>query len=174
MDDPIARVATGVAEGTDIYVATLHEDGRSIAYFCGGPTTFQSHTRWFTGAPGDDGAFEHTLGDWRVQGVATADGATGTLTDDTGEQFPFTTQSTAGAEVAGLYRGQLDGCTVGVVVLDDSGVDAMQGTFFCEGAEAAAVQVIILSPSLTDDGGLEVQVQQQGAAETDTVQVMPV
>lgn len=172
--DPLARVATGVVTGTDIYVATLYEDDRAMAYFCGGPTTIATHTRWFTGMPGQDGAFDLTRDGWRVEFDPNADGATGALSDPDGEQYAFTTKSTEDLKTGGLYRAQLDGCAVGVVVLDDSGLSAMQGTHVCEGAEASAVQVIILSPALSDDGGLEVSVMLPGAAQATSLTVLPI
>ena len=172
--DPLARIATGVVTGTDIYVATLYEDDRAMAYFCGGPTTIATHTRWFSGMPAQEGAFDLTHDGWRVEFDASADGATGTLSDPDGEQYTFTTESTEDLSTGGLYMAQLDGCRVGVVVLDDSGLSAIQGSHVCEGAEASAVQVIILSPALSDDGGLEVSVMLPDATQATSLTVLPI
>jgi len=166
----VARVASGVVDGTDIFVATIYEEDRAIAYFCGGDETFETHTHWFAGPPGEGEAFEHTMGDVRVTAEVTADGASGTLVDAEGTEHPFTTTAPSGDSIAGLYSIDItDDCRAGVVVADVGGETQAQGVYFCE-QEQLFVQVIILEPALTASGGLEVDVELPEGTQTFTVE----
>ena len=173
MDDmgtpDVARIASGVVDGTDIFVATVYEDDRAIAYFCGGDETFETHTHWFAGPPGADGTFDHTMGDVQVTGEADADGASGTLVDAEGNEHAFTTKAPTGDSIAGLYSIDItDDCRAGVVVAEVDGQTQAQGVYFCED-EGLFVQVIILEPALTADGGIEVDVELPEGTQTFTV-----
>lgn len=166
----IARIASGVVEGTDIFVATVYEDDRAIAYFCGGPSTYDTHTHWFAGEPSEDGTFDLAMGDVRVTGEADADGASGTLVDAMGTEHTFTTKAPSADSIEGLYTIDVtDDCRAGVVVANDGGQTQAQGVYFCED-EGLFVQVIILEPALTADGGMEVDVELPEGMQTLTVQ----
>lgn len=166
----IARIAAGVVEGTDIFVATVYEDDRAIAYFCGGDETFATHTHWFAGEPGEDGTFDLSMGDARVTGEADADGASGTLVDSMGTEHAFSTKVPRADSIEGLYTIDVtDDCRAGVVVANNGGQTQAQGVYFCED-EGLFVQVIILEPALTADGGMEVDVDLPEGMQTLTVQ----
>ena len=154
-----ARMAAGVVEGTDIFVATVYDEDRVIAYFCGGDQTYETHTHWFVGEPGDDGAFEHTLGDWRVTGQVDADGASGTLVDPDGTEQAFAIDAAGDSSTAGLYSLDVDdNCRAAAVLTDVGGSTQGQGVYACED-EATFVQVIILAPGdLTANGEVEATV----------------
>ena len=174
MDDmgtaDVARIASGVVDGTDIFVATVYEDDRAIAYFCGGEQTYATHTHWFSGDPGEDGTFDLAMGDVRVTGEADADGASGTLVDSMGNEHPFTTKAPAGDSIAGLYSIDVtDDCRAGVVIAEDNGQTRAQGVYFCED-EGLFVQVIILEPALTAAGAIEVDVELPEGTQSFTVE----
>lgn len=157
--DTVARLASGTIAGTDIFVATVYEEGNAIAYFCGGDTTFETHTRWFAGPPTEAGAFEHSVEGWRVTGDADGDGVTGTLMLPDGTEHEYTTRDASESSLAGLYSAEVDGCRAGVIVVEGDGEPQAQGTYFCEGDDALFVQVIILAPvALSPGGGIDVSV----------------
>lgn len=173
-EPPVARLASGVVPGTDLLVATVYDEStdEAIAYFCGGDTTFGTHTRWFSGGEQTQDGFTDAQDDWEVTVEVDDTGATGTLTEPDGTTHAFTTTAVGSDSIAGLYSARVDDCTAGVVVVDEGGQARAQGTYFCTEPEFS-VQVIILAPvALTPDGGIEVEVPLPEG--TTTVLVAPV
>jgi hypothetical protein len=159
-DDPIElseRVHVARVDGSDVMLGAIVEGSSLTVYVCGGPSTFETHTRWFRGGFGEGGdadAFAIEADGFVLRGSRTEDGLEGALVEPEGVEHAFATTPTTDSDAAGLYTTAVDGCTTGVVVMPDS---TLQGTY-CNSA-GEFTQVIILQPSDLSANGFEVSVE---------------
>jgi hypothetical protein len=164
-----AQTFVGTVEGTDAVVGAVTEDGQVTFYLCGGKTTFQPFTRWFSGAAAADGAF--SLASTRN---GTTFGLTGSLaagsgTITTGTQTLSWSAGPVSGEMDGLYAAMNGSCRIGAVVGDLHGAGtALQGVW-CEenaGNQDEYLQVTPITPIALTDQGIHVQVEGLPTAET--------
>ena len=162
-----AQAYVGSVEGTDAVVGAVTEDGKATFYLCGGATTFQSFTRWFSGAEGADGALSlESTRDGTTFGL-TGSLAAGSGTITTGTQTLSWRAEPATGDMNGLYAAMNGSCRIGAVVGDLHGKGtALQGVW-CEekaGNEDVYLQVTPITPIALTPEGIEVQVEGLPAA----------
>jgi hypothetical protein len=119
------RVAVGRIEGTDAAIATLVDAQGAVAYVCGGPTTFESWTRWYHGSDdeGDaDGEVALASADWLLE--IDDSGLSGSVLEPSGVAHAWS--ATPASEGTGLFTAVDAGCRAGVVV---SGEESIQGVW---------------------------------------------
>jgi hypothetical protein len=100
-------VYVGNVDGTDAKVALLVDNGNVLGYACGGNVSWSTHSSWF---PMNDasvlgnGTFKLTGANGHVlQGLYSADSATGTLTLPDGTELAWSASVAAENTPAGLY-----------------------------------------------------------------------
>lgn len=151
--DPVAPEGQWVGQltGTDAWVAISTAGDDAVAYICGGPTSLDSHTRWLLGS---GGATELTLeaDGWTLTASVTADGASGTLVDPTGDEADFDAVVAPSQDVAGLYTAMDAGCRDGVIVVSST---ASQGAW-CDDLGNLA-EVTPVTPAQMSPVGFEVE-----------------
>lgn len=110
----------GQMASSDAWVALSAEDGRVAAYVCGGPSTLETHTRWWSG----DAAADLSLVEdgWTFAATLAAGSIDGTLTDADGHAEDFSLVERPDGGLAGLFTGFDSGCRAGVIVLGDGSV----------------------------------------------------
>ena len=165
----------GTVQGTDAVIGAVEEDGRAVFYLCGGPTTYQSFTRWFSGATGGDGALSlSSARDGTTFGL-TGSLAAGSGTITTGTETLSWSASPASGATDGLYAAMNGSCRIGAVVGDLHGAGtALQGVW-CEeksGDVDVYLQVTPITPVTVTAQGIEVEVH--GLPAPGTVYVEPV
>ncbi len=150
------RTWVGRARASEEVVAIVEEAGAVLAYTCGGATTFQTHSRWFTGAPAEAGAVELTEEDWVFSASLNDGESEATALGPGGEEVVFDVRPT-GDEDEGVYEATDSGCRTGVVLqTDPAGATLLQGTW-CDSQQNAA-QVTPVLPVEVQSGRLHVQV----------------
>jgi hypothetical protein len=100
-------VYVGTIDDSDAQIALVVEDGKVLAYTCGGNATWDTHSSWF---PMNDqsltgqGTFELTGAKGHVlQGIYSTEGATGTLILPDGNKLVWTAELASDTTPAGLY-----------------------------------------------------------------------
>lgn len=154
-----APAFVGNVEGQDAVVGAVSDGERATFYLCGGDSTYETLTRWFTGSVAADGALDlsNAKGDWKVSG--NLESGSGQITGDQGETFTWTAHAASG-DVDGLYQVMDGSCRTGAVVgdLDGKGTTRLQGVW-CDG-EGNFAQVIPLRNQIELTAkGIEVTVQ---------------
>jgi hypothetical protein len=163
-----AQTFVGSVEGTDAVVGAVTEDGRATFYLCGGETTYQPFTRWFSGATGADGALSlESTRDGTTFGLtgSLASGA-GTITTGT-ETLRWSAEPASGA-MSGLYAAMNGSCRIGAVVGDLHGQGtALQGVWCDEQADDTNIylQVTPITPIALTSQGIQVEVEGLPTAE---------
>jgi hypothetical protein len=166
--------------GTDALVAIVATPHRARVYFCGGSSSFETLTRWFTVdiASSGDAVVEPDAGDWQLQARFDAQGATGaagTVTPGDGVARSFQAAAVATGTIAGLYEELAAPCGhIGLIVEQPAPGSAPIGQGACigpgpaPGAPAKVLQVNPLEPLVrTSDGTIAVVVA--GASEQELV-----
>jgi hypothetical protein len=152
----------GTVEGTDAVVGAVTEDGRATFYLCGGKTTFQSFTRWFSGATGADGALAlESTRDGTTFGL-TGSLASGSGTITTGTQTFSWSAAPAGGDMNGLYAAMNGSCRIGAVVGDLRGAGTTLQGVWCEEKvddEDVYLQVTPITPIALTSQGIQVEVE---------------
>ncbi len=100
-------VYVGTIDGSDAQIALVVENGKVLAYTCGGNATWATHSSWFPmneKSLSGEGTFELTGAKGHVlQGFYNVEGATGTLSLPDGTQLVWSAEVTAENTPAGLY-----------------------------------------------------------------------
>lgn len=145
----------GTLDGTDASVAWVFGGGEAIAFFCGGPSSLDSSTRWFRGAS-TDAHVALAAGAAKAAADVNGDTLSGTLDRGDGTVAAFSAHHVDDAAAEGLYEGNDDQGHAGVIV---KGNDAMQGAFIV-GATSAVLQIVPVRPGPLDiqNGTLAVKV----------------
>lgn len=142
----------GTVDGTDVSVGLVTDGSYTALFFCGGPTSFGTSTKWFRFAESSD-AFTAQSGSWIATGTTSGDGASGTLNRGNGQTVTWSASRVPEGSVMGLYESIDASGTAGVVVRSDTDV---QGAFI--DAERAIEQIIPIRPLEQTDQGLHVQI----------------
>jgi hypothetical protein len=152
-----SAVTIGRAIGHDTRLAVIEIDGRTLAYVCGGPSSYATHSRWFRGAS-TDGVLESE--GWRLR----LHGERPTLeTPSSGPSIEFESNAPVREDsMAGLYATMDRGCRTGVIVSEDEGgTPAIQGTWCDESGNFEQVEPAFYAPNADQNvlrSGFEVEV----------------
>lgn len=145
----------GTVDGTDVAVGLVTDGSYTALFFCGGPTSFGTATKWFRFAESSD-AFTAQAGGWTAVGTTSGDGVSGTLDRGNGQTLTWSASRVADGSILGLYE-SIDGSgTSGVVVRSETNAAGTQGALI--DAQGKVAQIIPILPLAVTDHGLHVQV----------------
>lgn len=142
---------------SDVVAAITVRDGEVRAYLCGGPTTYNTLSRWYDGrVDGSNSYYATTDEGSTVQGYVSGSYAYGDFATSGGASF-FVEGNPVEDDLSGLYAVEDDGCLTGVVVIDNGGGEPfVQGTW-CDD-QGRFAQVTPVTPFEKTDRGIHVQV----------------
>jgi hypothetical protein len=149
----------GEVEGSDVRLGVVMDGGaRARVFFCGGPSSFATSTRWLIADVKSGGAFSFDDMGWRVSGEVAMDRVTGELAigDEAGRAF--SARPVQKGTLAGLYEGQSECGRVGLIVLHDSPTSAARGQGACVGPGHPPEQVSPILPITLEAGGIQVEI----------------
>ncbi len=166
--ESIERLVGTVSE-SDVRVAAVIENDRARLFFCGGPSSYATSTRWIVVDLGDDGKFTFDDSGWTVQGTLSRGGLSGSV-EQNAEKRTFSTVRVAPGTIAGLYEGTADCGRVGLIVSQPDRESDPQGQGACVGEGHAPEQVNPILPVSLKEGEIQVKV---GDAETSVHEAAP-
>jgi len=149
----------GEVEDSDVLLGVVVDEGaRARVFFCGGPSSFASSTRWVLTEVDGDGAFSFEDTGWRVRGEIGANRIRGRLEigDDAGQDF--SAAPIRAGTLAGLYEGQAECGRVGLIVLQDRPSSPPRGQGACVGPGHLPEQVSPILPITLDAGAIAVEI----------------
>jgi hypothetical protein len=148
----------GKVAGSDAVVGAV-TDGENVQfYLCGGPSTYSTLTKWFTGPVGPGGALDLETDGFELTGDLAK--GSGQVRTAGGETLPWSVTPASGA-LGGLWSAETStSCRTGAVVGDFEGDGQMhlQGTW-CGDVKDVFAQVTPIMPWLTDERGIAVRVE---------------
>jgi len=144
----------GTVDGTDVSVGLVTDGSYTALFFCGGPTSFGTATKWFRFADSNDDSFSANAGSWTAAGTTNADGASGTLDRGNGQLLTWSASRVPDGSIMGLYESIDATGTAGVVVRSETDASGTQGAFI--DAQRAIEQIIPIRPLEQSDHGLHV------------------
>lgn len=168
---PHTGVSVGAATNHDARLGVVRSDQQILAYVCGGPSSYATHSRWFRGPAGTElSARSLTIESegWELALELDGDELRATLRDPNaaGETIAFTENAPAAeGTMAGLYSALDRGCRTGVIVFQASAdqAPALQGTWCDDSGNFQQVERTISNPALDRSSarmtGFEVEVQ---------------
>lgn len=145
----------GTVDGTDVSVGLVTDGAYTALFFCGGPTSFGTATKWFRFADSGDSFTAHA-GSWTATGTTNGDGASGTLDKGNGQTLTWSASRAPDGSLVGLYESIDSSGTSGVVVRDDTNAAGTQGALIT--TQGAIEQIIPILPLEQTENGLRVQV----------------
>jgi hypothetical protein len=143
---PPARVWVGAVEGTEVKVALADRNGAVELFFCGGPDSFATNTRWFVEGALLDAPFSFTSGGWSVKGDVRERVASGNVQADNDEPAAWTAAAADPATIAGLYEGSAPCGKLGLIVSQPTADDEPTGQGACLRVEGERVTVEQVNP----------------------------
>ena len=145
----------GEIEDSDVRLAVLSRADRVRMFFCGGETSLETSTRWFTliDLQGGETTFEEQ--GWHVEVRVKPEGVTGTLARETDESRAFSAVPVAKGTLAGLYEGFSDCGRMGLIVTQPTRAAEISAQGACVGAELPK-QVNPIMPIAQEDGRIPV------------------
>jgi hypothetical protein len=164
----IERLVGTVSE-SDIRVAAVVEDARARLFFCGGPSSYATSTRWIVADVGEDGEIEFDDAGWVVHGTLNRGGLAGTLEQNDAKRSFSAVRVTADT-IAGLYEGTADCGRVGLIVSQPDRDSDPQGQGACVGEGHPPEQVNPILPVSLEDGAIPVKI---GDMEASVREAMP-
>jgi hypothetical protein len=146
----------GVVEDTDAVGAVTVEEGALRAYVCGGPDTYSTLSRWFSGNLNGANRVATTTDGWSFQGEVGEGYAIAEIISPEGDYYVLDATS-PDDELAGLYSVEDAGCRTGAVVYEaPAGGLELQGTWCDDQGHRA--QVTPVYPISVTEKGILVQV----------------
>lgn len=111
------QVFVGEIAGSDALIALVVQDGNLVAYACGGPNSWGSHTGWFYGSVGA-GQINPTIAPngHRLEGRLDGQTASGSFTLPDGNTLRWSAERARPGSGAGLYSHEQDGQLTGLIV----------------------------------------------------------
>lgn len=152
----IQRLVGTVSE-SDVRVAAVVEDDRARLFFCGGPSSYATSTRWIVADVGEDGKIEFDDAGWVVHGTLNRGGLSGTV-EQNDEKRSFSAVRVAPGTIAGLYEGTSDCGRVGLIVSQPDRDSDPQGQGACVGEGHPPEQVNPILPVSLEDGEIPVKI----------------
>ncbi len=150
----------GTVAGTDIAVG-LVSDGSNVAlFFCGGPSSFATSTKWFRFA-GSASSFNATADAWTASGATNGSSASGTVDRGDGTTLSWSAALVDDGSIVGLYESIDDTGTAGVVVRSATDASEAQGAFIEK--NLTVEQIIPIFPFDLESKGLHVTIAGQDA-----------
>lgn len=111
------QVFVGEIAGSDALIALVVQDGSLVAYACGGPNSWGSHTGWFYGSVGAGQINPTTAPNGhRLEGRLDGQTASGSFTLPDGNTLRWSAERARPASGAGLYSHEQDGQLTGLIV----------------------------------------------------------
>jgi hypothetical protein len=146
----------GTVSGSDIRVAAVVESDRARLFFCGGPSSYDTATRWIIAEIEDDKVEVDDSG-WVVHGTLNRGGLSGSV-EVNAEKRSFSAVHVAAGTLAGLYEGASDCGRVGLIVSQPDSSSDPQAQGACVGEGHAPEQVNPILPIALEDGAIQVKV----------------
>ena len=157
-DAPSVQRWVGSVDNTDVRLgAVIESKSRARLFFCGGPTSYQSATRWIILDVAAAGGFEFDDSGWIVRGKLDGDQLSGTI-DQGGENHAFSATPVAEQTIAGLYEGSAECGRVGLIVTQRDSKATPSGQGACLGGDQPPEQVNPILPIALKDGSIRVKV----------------
>jgi hypothetical protein len=159
-DASTARTFVGNVQGIDARVGLVVEGPLAFVFFCGGPNTYATATKWFRGSVSLAAPFSLQQTGWTAAGALQSDGVTinGTLDrgGDAGTPLTWSATEVSPATAAGLYEATDTDGVAALIVEQPMPTDtaSLQGAFKTT-AGGVISQVVPLMPVV---GGFKVQV----------------
>ena len=155
----------GRAAGTDVQIGVVVEGGeRARIFFCGGPTSYRTATRWITVELGDGGSYAFEDADWRVTGSVERTSVRGEVSLGGRENAMFEALPIAPGTLAGLYEGRSDCGRVGLIVTHEEPSEEPMGQGACVGEGHLPEQVNPILPIALVDGAIRVRIGETEAS----------
>jgi hypothetical protein len=170
--DAAPLVYVGALSTTDAVVGLEVGPGGWVFYSCGGPTSLETLTHWFSGGPRAADGFsggpaggnlELARDGWLLEGhPEESAGWAGTLTDPQGTVRSWNAARLTGDTLSGVYNSIENGCRTGLVLSQTTpgGAIRAQGTW-CDGA-GHFLQVTPIEPVIRTDWGIHASVSAAG------------
>jgi hypothetical protein len=150
----------GTVDGTDVAVGLVTDGSYTALFFCGGPASYATATKWFRFAESND-SFTAQSGTWIATGATNADGASGTLDRGSGQLLTWSASRVPEGSIMGLYESIDATGTAGVIVRSETDASGTQGALI--DPERAIAQIIPIRPLEQTDHGLHVSIDGRDA-----------
>ena len=144
--EPPASMWIGAVLGTEVKVALADRNGAVELFFCGGPDSYATKTRWFVEGALLEAPFSFTSGGWSVEGNVRERVASGSLRADSDEPAAWTAIAADPATIAGLYEGSAPCGKLGLIVTQPAADDEPTGQGACLRVEGERVIVEQVNP----------------------------
>jgi hypothetical protein len=154
---PALRYWVGAVEDSDIRLAVREESDRARVFFCGGPSSYASATRWLVRELAADGGFVIDEDGWQGSGKLSDDEIAGELKLGSEPSRDFSATPVREGTIAGLYEGLSDCGRIGLIVTQASEDDAPTGQGACVGPGHPPEQVNPILPIALDAGEIRVE-----------------
>jgi hypothetical protein len=142
------HVFVGQVAGTDAQVGIVASSVRARFYFCGGPSSYLTLTRWMPVDFTDASDVTTEVGDLTLEASFHGADAKGTIRDATGTSHLFGATEVAPGTVAGLYDAASPCGKVGLIVSQDSPSAPAAGQGACISADSQTPSVQQVNPIL--------------------------
>jgi hypothetical protein len=139
-------VWVGAVQGTEVKVALVDRNGAVELFFCGGPDSYATKTRWFAEGAMRADPFSFTSGGWTVEGVVREGGASGSVQAASDAPAEWTATVADPATIAGLYEGDAPCGKLGLIVTQLTAEDEPTGQGACLQVEGERVTVEQVNP----------------------------
>jgi hypothetical protein len=161
---PALRYWVGAVDDSDIRLGVAQESDQARVFFCGGPSSYASATRWVVTALAADGGFEFDEGGWHVSGELSDDAIAGQLRLGSDDSREFSASPVSKGTIAGLYEGLADCGRIGLIVTQASKGNEPSGQGACVGTGHPPEQVNPILPIALKAGEIRVEVGGQVSA----------
>jgi hypothetical protein len=148
----------GTVDGTDVSVGLVTDGSHAALFFCGGPTSYATSTKWFRFGDSQD-TFTAMKGTWTATGTTSVSAASGTLDRGDGQKLSWSAARVPDGSILGLYESIGAQGTAGIVVRSETDASGTQGAFI--DAQLAIEQIIPILPLEATEHGLHVQIAGQ-------------
>jgi hypothetical protein len=155
---PALRYWVGTVDDSDIRLGVAQEPDQVRVFFCGGPTSYASATRWVMPPLAADGGFEFDGDGWHVSGNLSDDAIAGKLRLPSEPDREFSASPVREGTIAGLYEGQAGCGRLGLIVTQAREDDEPSGQGACVGTGHPPEQVNPILPIALKGGEIRVEV----------------
>jgi len=142
----LPSVWVGAVQGTEVKVAVVDRNGAVELFFCGGPDSYATKTRWFAQGALRADPFSFTSGGWTVEGVVREGGASGSVQAANDAPADWSAKVADPATIAGLYEGSAPCGKLGLIVTQPTVEDEPTGQGACLQVEGERVTVEQVNP----------------------------
>lgn len=157
-DEPSIQRWVGTVDDTDVRLgAVIENKSRARLFFCGGPTSYETATRWIIVDVAAAGGFEFDDSGWTVKGKLDGDRLSGSIAQGDAKH-DFSATPVAEQTIAGLYEGQAECGRVGLIVTQRDSKATPSGQGACVGGDHPPEQVNPILPIALKEGSIQVKV----------------